>query len=84
MKVELICFLYNTHKVDVLDIPCDDLLAKITIDTNDIESVRERGKDGQEEEICTKTCMIYCKSGQSFQVGKGYKEMLKIWNNETK
>jgi len=64
-----------------LDVKMDDIEAKITIDTNDIESVRERGSD-DEHELCTKTCMISTRSGDSFQIGKPYKEMLKIWSSK--
>jgi hypothetical protein len=56
-----------------------DIEAKITIDTDCIESVRERAEDDTEE-ICSNTCMIHMKSGDSYQVGKSYPDMIKWWN----
>jgi hypothetical protein len=80
MKVELICFLYNKKMAD-LDVKMPDIEAKIMIDTNDIESVRERGSD-EEHELCNKTCMISTRSGDSFQIGKTYKEMIELWQSD--
>jgi hypothetical protein len=76
MKVELICFLYNKKLAD-MEIEHDDLLAKVTIDTDQIESVMECGK-GEGDEIDQGTCMVYLRSGQSIQIGKPYKDMLDI------
>lgn len=78
MKVELICFLYNKKLVEDLGIKSKDTPANFTIDTQDIESVRQRIAD-DESEICEKTSMVYTKSGCSYVVGKSYKEMLKLW-----
>lgn len=78
MKVELICYLYNKKMVDDLGIEQPDIEALITIDTDSIEAIRQRGSD-EENDICDKTCMVIMKSGDSFQVGKTYKEMLGIW-----
>lgn len=65
--------------VDDLGINMDDIPARLYVDTHNIEFVRERGND-EDGEICDKTCMIGLKSGDSFQVGKSYNEMIEIWN----
>ena len=77
MKIELICFLYNKKLAD-LDIKVDDIPAKITIDTHDIETIRERGTDG-ENEIDPNHCMVTMKSGDSYEIDKSYNEMIKLW-----
>lgn len=78
MKVELITFLYDKKLVEDLGLKSADIPVKLTIDTDSIDSIRERIED-EEIEVCTKTCIIYMKSGESFQVGKGYEYMCKLW-----
>lgn len=80
MKVELTCFLYDKRMADDLGIEVSDVPAKITIDTLEIEAVRQRIAD-KETEICKKTCMIYTKGGESFVIGKSYRAMLLIWED---
>lgn len=80
MKVELICFLYN-KKLAEMEVKHDDILAKVTIDTERIESVRERS-EYESEEVDKGTCMVHMKSGDSFQIGKSYEEMINIWNDK--
>ena len=80
MKIELTCFLYNKKMVEDLGIETEDIIAKITIDTNNIETVRERVEDG-DDKVCKKTCILYMKSGESFMIGKLYTEMIKTWLN---
>lgn len=80
MKVELICFLYNKKLAD-MEVKHEDILAKVTMDTDFIESVRELAKE-DEDEVNPGTCMVHMKSGDSFQIGKSYSEMIGIWCNK--
>ncbi len=74
MIVELTTFLYD-KKLDDLGVKSADIPVKFTVDTCSIESVRERVED-EETDICKKTCIIRLKSGDSYQVGTSYDEML--------
>lgn len=64
-----------------LGIETEDTPAKLTIDTTEIESVRERIAD-KESEICKKTSMVYLKSGCSFLVNTPYRKMIMIWEQD--
>ncbi|MGR3221302.1 MAG: hypothetical protein ACUZ8H_16015 [Candidatus Anammoxibacter sp.] len=79
MKVELICFLYDKKLAD-LDIKTD-IPVKVMIDTNQIESVRQMIK-GDDYEIHKERSMVTLKSNDSFEIGKSYEEMNKIWNGK--
>ncbi len=78
MKVELICFLYN-KKLAEMEVKHDDILARVTMDTDLIESIRELATEDQDE-VDPGKYMVHMKSGDSFQIGKSYEDMLKIWN----
>lgn len=77
MIIELVCYLYDKKLAD-LDVKADDIEAKFSVDTKQIESVRECISEDAEE-ICKETCYIYLKSGASWQVKKPYKEMVNNW-----
>lgn len=77
MKIELTCFLYNKRLAD-LDIKVEDIPARITIESSEIESVREKGKDDSDD-LSTTTCIVYTKSGESYEIDKSYDEMIKLW-----
>lgn len=80
MRVELTCFLYN-KKHEEMGVKSDDIEAKITIDMELIEFVRQRADEG---EFVTdkKTCMIGLKSGDGFVIGNSYEKMLELWNQK--
>lgn len=82
MKVELICFLIN-RKLEEMDIKHDDIEVNFTVETECIESVREIVEDEQSEPSTTK-CAIYLKSGESFQIKKGYHAMVELWRDTSK
>ncbi len=80
MKVELTTFLYDKKLVEDLGLESADMPVRCVIETSDIESIRERIED-HETEVCQKSCIIRLKSGDSYQAGIGYGEMLKLWLN---
>lgn len=77
MKVELPIFLYDT-KLEEMGVSGEDYVVKLNIELNEVVGVRERIENG-EDKPCLKTCIIYTKFGESFQIGKGYEEMNNIW-----
>lgn len=79
MKVELICFLFNQKVEDLTGKPSEENLAKITIETQSIESVVERWCT-EKDEIDKGRCMVYMKSGDNFLIGNSYESMVQIWN----
>jgi len=66
------CFLIS-KKLDEMDIKQRGEEANLLIDLDQVESVRELIDDFTEE-ISEVECMVYLKSGQSFVVGRSYKE----------
>lgn len=78
MKIELTCFLYSKRMEEDLGIKSDDIEALVSIDTLDIESIRQT-VDDNEYEISTKKCCVYMKSGESWVIKKSYEEMKRIW-----
>ena len=77
MKVELICFLYDKKLAD-MEIESEDIIAKITVDTDCIETVREVTDDGTTE-ISKGKCIVCLDSGETFEIGKSYADMVKLW-----
>lgn len=76
-KLSLICFLFN-KRLDEIGVKVDDIEAQIMIESNCIESIRQRMEDGADF-ICEKTCMVHMKSGDSYVIKMDFKRMLKLW-----
>ena len=80
MKIELICFLYDKKIADMdLKVEPEDIIAKVTLDTDQIESVRQVF-DGEDDIVLNNgRCMLSLKSGDSYEIGKSYEDVVKLW-----
>jgi acyl-CoA synthetase (NDP forming) len=77
MKVELICYLFHKNMAD-LGVKLSDMGARVTMDTDTIETVHEWAED-DEYDISAKKSMVHLKSGDSYLIGKTYDEMIELW-----